>query len=148
MDNLFKPELFRHAILMTVRFADLDALAHVNHAAYLTYMEQARMTYARDVWGWDSDIKKLNIIVARATVDYKAPMFLNEQVRVWTRCSRLGTKSFDLAYLVQREGKSGPDSIVATGITGMVAYDYAANKTIAFPTEWRIRTLAFEPALS
>ncbi len=69
MDDLFKPELFRHAILMTVRFGDLDALAHVNHAAYLTYMEQARMSYARDVWGWDSDMKKLNIIVARATVE-------------------------------------------------------------------------------
>ncbi|MCQ3932048.1 MAG: acyl-CoA thioesterase [Chloroflexi bacterium] len=148
MDDLFNPDHFRHSILMTVRFADLDALAHVNHAAYLTYMEQARMSYAKDVWGWDGDMKHLSIIVARVAVDYKAPLFLSEQVRVWTRCSRLGTKSFDLAYLVQREGKTGPDSIVATGITGMVAYDYATNQTIAFPTDWRQRTLAYEPALS
>lgn len=148
MDDLFKPELFRHSILMSVRFADLDALAHVNHVTYLTYMEQARMTYAKDVWGWDSDIKNLSIIVARVTVDYKAPLFLHEDVRVWTRCSRLGTKSFDLAYLIQREGQTGAASFVATGVTGMVAYDYATSQTIAFPPEWRTRTLAYEPALS
>ncbi|MBI5929196.1 MAG: acyl-CoA thioesterase [Chloroflexi bacterium] len=148
MDDLFKPEFFRHSILMSVRFADLDALAHVNHATYLTYMEQARMSYAGDVWGWNGDMKKLGIIVARVMVDYKAPLFLNQPVRVWTRCSRLGNKSFDLAYLIQREGEKGPASIIATGVTGMVAYDYASNKTIGFPTEWRIRTLAYEPALS
>jgi acyl-CoA thioester hydrolase len=144
MDDLYKPELFRHAMSMNVRFADLDALGHVNHAKYLTYMEQARMAYATDVWGWNGDMDKLGMIVARVAVDYRQPLFFNDSLQVMTRCARLGNKSFDLAYLIIRVG----DEIVATGLTSMVAYDYTISATIPFPIEWRDRTLAYEPALS
>ncbi|MGL5003554.1 MAG: acyl-CoA thioesterase, partial [Casimicrobium sp.] len=38
-----KQNLF--SIPMVVRFGDLDALAHVNNAVYLTYIEAARLAY-------------------------------------------------------------------------------------------------------
>ena len=43
------PDGYRHSIPMEIRFADIDSLGHVNNAAYLTYMEQARLRYVRDV---------------------------------------------------------------------------------------------------
>jgi len=34
-----------------VRFADTDAMGHVNNAVYLSYLEAARVEYIRRVFG-------------------------------------------------------------------------------------------------
>ena len=41
--------LFRHRL--TVRFRDCDAMGHVNHAVYFTYMEQCRFALWRQLGG-------------------------------------------------------------------------------------------------
>lgn len=145
-DDLFNPKHFFHQISLTVRFGDIDSLGHVNHTKYLTYMEQARVCYVRDVCGWDGNFLNLGMILARASVDYILPLHLNEMVYVLTRCSRLGNKSFDLAYLIQRE-KDEQRETVATAVTNMVAYEYASQKTITVPDTWQENILGFEPAL-
>ena len=40
---------YRHTTPIQIRFADLDALNHVNNANYLTYIELARIHYLHDV---------------------------------------------------------------------------------------------------
>lgn len=148
IDPQYARETFKHETTLRVRFADLDALGHVNHAAYLTYMEQARMQYAADVWMWDGKMENLTMIVAAAEVNYLAPMFLNDHVHVFTRIARLGTKSFDMNYLIQREEADGTLRNVATGKTSMVMFDYVNNRTIDFHDAWRKRTLSYEDALA
>ena len=144
--DFFNPQYFFHQITLTVRFGDIDSLGHVNHAKYLTYMEQARVCYVRDICGWDGNLMKLGMILARVTVDYFLPLHFNETVHVLTRCARLGNKSFDLAYLIQRE-KNGQREVISTAITNMVAYEYASDQTISVPDLWREKILAFEPSL-
>jgi len=46
---------FNHYTPIQIRFADLDALNHVNNANYMTYMETARMAYCEDVLSDDLD---------------------------------------------------------------------------------------------
>ena len=36
---------FDYWITLATRWGDLDAMQHVNHAAYLTFMETARLDY-------------------------------------------------------------------------------------------------------
>ncbi|MCI0711081.1 MAG: acyl-CoA thioesterase [Chloroflexi bacterium] len=147
IDPYYDAEKFKHRTLITVRFADLDALAHVNHATYLTYMETARMEYAADVWGWDRDMTNLKMIVASAEVVYFAPLALGDVVAVYTRLARLGTKSFDLAYIIRRVEHDIEGQLVATGKTAMVGFDYAINQTIAVDEGWRQRSMTYEIAL-
>ena len=45
------PGEFKHRVRITVRFADTDAMGHVNNAVYLTYCEIARIRYWTDVTG-------------------------------------------------------------------------------------------------
>ncbi len=45
------PGPFRHRVEIVVRFADTDAMGHVNNAVYLTYCEMARIRYWTDVTG-------------------------------------------------------------------------------------------------
>lgn len=148
IDPLYEAAKFKHESWHIVRFADLDALGHVNHAKYLTYMEQARMEYAAAVWGWTGIMTDLTMIVAHAEVNYLAPLFLNDRIKVMTRTARLGTKSFDLAYLMQRQEEDGNLINVATGKTAMVMYDYDRHITIPFREDWRSSTLTYETALS
>ena len=45
---------YRYVYTQEVAFRDLDAFGHVNNGVYLTYIENARIGYARDVIGIES----------------------------------------------------------------------------------------------
>ena len=134
---------FKHATPVEVRFGDLDSLSHVNNAKYLTYIESARIKYFKDLLNMGVGHSRLSVILAKATVDFKIPIVLNDQIEVFTRCSRMGTKSFDLEYALV---KVNEDQVVevATAHTILVAYDYEAGQTIPLPDEWRQTMASFE----
>lgn len=54
---------FRHCVTIDIRFADLDAMGHVNNAVYLTYMETARLRYALELGLWDGTPKAIGPIM-------------------------------------------------------------------------------------
>jgi acyl-CoA thioester hydrolase len=138
---------FRYKLPIEVRFADLDVLGHLNNAKYLTYIEQARIVYVRDICGWEGNWKQLGMILARTEIDYKLPIDFEHQAYAYVRVSRLGSKSFDMEYLVTRQKGATEEEIAATVKTVMVAYDYQQDTSIPVPDSWRERILAYEPAL-
>jgi YbgC/YbaW family acyl-CoA thioester hydrolase len=81
---------FRHAV--EVRFRDLDALGHVNNAVYLTYLESARMAWWMHVKG-RTDLAGLDMILARAEIDYRSPAVFGERLAVGVRCASLKRSS-------------------------------------------------------
>jgi acyl-CoA thioester hydrolase len=142
-----KPENYRFEMPVEVRFADLDAMGHLNNAKYLTYTEQARIYYVRDVCAWERDWRKLGIILARTEIDYKLPIAFDDKVMVYIRVSRLGSKSFDFEYMITRQRAKNEVEIAALSKSVMVAYDYESDSTILISDLWRKRILAYEPAL-
>ena len=62
---------------------------------------------------------------------------------VWTRVSRIGTKSFDMTQLVLVERA---DQVVtaAEARTVIVVYDYTAAVTAPIPDAWRTLITSFE----
>ncbi|MCS6836651.1 MAG: acyl-CoA thioesterase [Anaerolineae bacterium] len=129
-------EGYPHQALIQIRYNDMDTLGHVNNAVYFTYFELARVRFFRDVGIWDGDRAAYGVIMAKATVEYKLPITLDdESVMIWTRCSRLGNKSFDLdQVLVRRDG-----AVATTALTVGVAYDYRINASVVLPDAWRAR---------
>ncbi len=128
--------MFRHKYKPSIRFSDIDAFDHVNNARYLTYFEEARIAYFREIVGWNYDWSKKGIILAKAVVDYIVPVRFNDDVSIYTRCSRLGSKSFDLQYkLVRTDGNH--EILLSDASTVMVAFDYDEQKTIEIPAEWK-----------
>ncbi len=43
--KLYQREDFDHFETVQTRWKDMDALRHINHAAYLSFMETARLNY-------------------------------------------------------------------------------------------------------
>lgn len=139
------PDGYRHHYPIQIRWADLDALGHVNNATYLTYCEQARLTYINELGLWGGTLDGLGLIMARAVIDYKLPLGAADDLHVFTRCSRLGNKSFDMEHLVARRSDDQL-AVAAQAVITVVVFDYAANRSAPLPPAWRDRLIAYEPA--
>ncbi len=138
---------YRHRVDIQIRFQDVDAMNHVHHANYLAYAEHARLRYYDAVLGTtDSDWHSQNgLIMARTEVDFRKPLMLDDRAAVYTRCARLGSKSFELQWVVVRAISIG-EEIVAEGRTVIVCYDYATQSTVEIPGERRQMIERFEGA--
>jgi acyl-CoA thioester hydrolase len=137
------PQGFRHAAPIQVRWGDVDALGHVNNAAYLTYLEQARVTYFQELGLWDGLTGKVGPIMARCEIDYRLPLVAADHVVVYTRCTRLGTRSFDTEQLIAR-ARDGAAEVAAQSKIILVVYDYNALRSTPMPEAWRERLRAYE----
>ena len=76
------PGDFGHRVVIEVRFADTDAMGHVNNAVYLTYCEMARIRYWTDVTGDPVAAGQEgaeSLILAEARITYRAPVFHGER---------------------------------------------------------------------
>ncbi|MBZ0277427.1 MAG: acyl-CoA thioesterase [Anaerolineae bacterium] len=139
-------EKFRHRVPIEVRFGDLDAMGHVNNAKYLTYLETARIRYVHEVCAPHTTWADMSMILAKVTIEYKAPLVYGDAVEAWTRVSRIGNKSFEVEHIITRLVEGSPE-VAATCSSTLVAFDYHANRSIPLPDSWRERILAYEPAL-
>lgn len=124
-----------HTTSIAIRFADIDKFGHVNNAIYLTYFESARIAYLADVLGTVDWINK-GVILARAEINFIQPVLLNDKIFVETSCSRIGNKSFDLSYKLNKLS-DGIRTEMANGLTVMVGFDYVRQQTIVIPEEWK-----------
>jgi acyl-CoA thioester hydrolase len=114
-----------------VRFRDLDPMGHVNNAVFLTYLEQARVSFFAEL-GAVTSLDEMNMILARVEIDFKAPVRLGQEVEISVRADRFGTKSFDLEYELRVDG-----ALVAQATSVQVAYDYKLGEPVPVPLEWR-----------
>ncbi len=132
---------YRFVFPVDVRFRDLDALGHVNNAVYLTYLESARIAWWLHVTG-RSDLRGIDMILARVEIDYRSPVAFGESLDVGVRCASLGRSSFVVQSSIA-ERASG--RLVAEARKVLVHYDYSAGRSSPIPTELRERLLAQDP---
>ena len=97
-----------------VRWGDLDAFGHVNNSTYLIFAQEAR-------YAWS---KMLEMVVARAEVDFIAPIYTGDiyiDVEIWV--NKIGTSSFGVTY----EMKNG-DELLAVVKTVQVTVSMDTKK--------------------
>ncbi len=122
---------FRFHADIEVRFRDLDAMAHVNNAVYLTYLEVARQAYWKAL---TSEVRydRVPFVVAHASLDFRSPLSVGETVRVFLRTSWAGKHSFGIDHVL-RERDAG--RLVAEASVVLVTYDWEARHVIPIP-DW------------
>jgi acyl-CoA thioester hydrolase len=81
-----------HSKEIEIRWVDLDVYGHVNHAVYLTYLEEARDEWLARALGDPAAI--WSYVVARVEIDYRRELTLEDDTIV-AHCSleRIGTSS-------------------------------------------------------
>ena len=136
-----KPFKFYHPI--EIRYGDLDPQGHVNNAKFLTYFEQTRVQYLihLGLFSKDQSFLEVGIILAEATVTFRAPLRYGEEVWVGAGVTRLGNKSIHMAYSLE-DKQSGKTYTEGSAI--IVTFDYRNQETITIPDPWRAAIAQFE----
>ena len=128
---------YPHTHREVVRFRDLDAMGHVNNAVYLTYLEQARLTYLQRL-GLVRGPATPDMILARVEIDFRDQIGPGDEVEIGVRAAGVGTKSFELEHRLEVDGRH-----VADARSVLVSYDYELQESVPVPETWR-RALAPE----
>lgn len=121
--------VFEHAV--NVRWRDSDALGHVNHAVFLTYLEEGRDAFFAQTLDGDP-----MYVVVRIELDLRAEVrYTQPQVAVRIVAERLGTTS-----LTTRETILLPSGEVAAEARVVsVRWDQAGRKPVPFSQTERAR---------
>ena len=132
-----------------VRFADTDAMGHVNNASYLTYCEIARAAYYEAVTGQPLPLgahgASEGMILAEATIAFRSPAYYGETLTIESRVSRLGHTSFTQEFrLTAPQSRYGAARLVATSTSIQVMYDYAHERPIPVSSDLAAAIEAFE----
>ena len=126
---------FAHRHPVPVRFADTDAMGHVNNASYLTYAEIARLAYYEQVTGEPLPLAthgaEEGMILAEIRITYRNQAFYGETLSVETRVDRIGRTSFAMVHrLSAPESRYGPARLIAVADSVLVMYDYQDERPI------------------
>lgn len=132
-------EGFRFTTWQEVVLRDLDAFGHVNNAVYLTYIENGRVAYLRDVVG-AVRVEQIRNVMATVTVDFRGEATYGDRLEIGVRTEAIGNRSFKLAYRLAREG----GDIVAEATSVQVMYDTEAGVSIPVSPQWRAAIERFE----
>ena len=138
---------FAHRVEIDVRFADTDAMGHVNNAVYLTYCEMARIRYWSDLTGEPlaaGHHGAESLILAEARITYRAQVFHTDVVTVETRAIRIGRSSFVLDHRLTAGEPGGPSRLAAVSESVMVRFDYTVGRPAELDTRFVEAIEAFE----
>jgi len=121
--------MFEHQV--DVRWRDVDALGHVNHAVFLTYLEEGRDAFFAQTLTSDPIY-----VVVRLEVDLRAEVrYPDRRVTVRIEVERLGTTS-----LTTRETIITPaNEVVAEARVVTVRWDSGQRKPVPFSEAERAR---------
>ncbi len=134
---------FRHRL--TVRFSDCDMLGHVNNAVYLSYLEECRIEWWKAIGEPPiSGGSGVGAIMAHASLNYRAPLFLSDEVEIRLAVHKVGTSSVTVDYELVNVATG---VVVADARTVAVAFDFGQNRTVPVSPETRERMLSRPPAV-
>jgi acyl-CoA thioester hydrolase len=117
-----------------VRWRDTDALGHVNHVVFLTYLEEARDAFYARILGSDPIY-----VVVRLEVDLSAEVrYEDRRVTVQVAVERVGTTSLTTNETIRTSaGRVAAQARVVT-----VRWDAASRQPIPFTEAERERLAA------
>jgi acyl-CoA thioester hydrolase len=99
------------------RFAETDAMGVIHHAAYLPYLEEARVEYLRHLGHPYEAVRAegFNFAVIEVSVQYRRSLLFDEVVRVAFVPGAVRRTTFQLAYLLSVNGEARATAVTVHG---------------------------------
>src|SRR5690349_17662339 len=116
-----------HRTDIQLRFADTDALGHVNNASFATFVEIARLEFLQR---FGTSVRSL--ILASLHLDFRRQINLGDTVHVETWVEKIGTTSFTLGQTIFANGERAAD-VTSVG----VYFDYGEQRSRPLTDEMR-----------
>ena len=125
---------FTFVVPYRVHVVDVNYGGHVANSAVLNFFQDARIAYLKELGNY-SELDLGNgcgVILPEAHVNYLAEMFMEDELQIGARVTKIGRSSFVMEYRIERAGQ-----VTAEGWTSLVCFDYQARKPRRLPEAFR-----------
>ncbi|HVT38819.1 MAG TPA: thioesterase family protein [Gemmatimonadaceae bacterium] len=110
-----------------MRFADTDAMGHVNNGSFVVYAETGRIDFMKALGAVDR-----SFILAHLAVDFRRQVRFRESIVVESWVETIGTSSMTLRQAIRAD-----DTVAAEVRAVVVSFDYVANRSRSWSAELR-----------
>ena len=134
---------FRFYHSLRVRFAETDLQGIVFNGNYLPYYDVAWTEYFRAVGLTWQDLLSLgaDTVLARTTMEFKAPARFDDVLEVYTRVSKIGNSSITFEFEIYVQGE---ERLIGAASSLYVCIDPETLKPVRVPEQLRARLAEFE----
>jgi acyl-CoA thioester hydrolase len=100
-------EGFSFSTEVRIRFAETDAQGIAHHAAFVVFLEVARVAYLEQHAGGYQAIRDRGIeaLTTEVLVKYHRAAYFDERLTIWARCTDLRGARFRYEYRIERDGE-------------------------------------------
>ena len=130
------PESFPYAVELEVRVSDLNYGNHLGNDAVLALVHEARRRYLRQLGADEIGADGTGFVVADSAVIYRAQAFYADRLRIEVAAGDFGSRSCAFFFRVTAAGDGRE---VAEARTGMVSFDFKAQKAVTIQPELRAK---------
>lgn len=123
-----------HAMRITVRWGDLDAMGHVNNTTYFRYFETLRIDWLTS-FGAQPNPEGIGPVMANGFCNFRRQIEFPGEIVARHYVAAPGTKSIDTFFTLSMS--DSPDVIAADGGATLVWLDFPNGKTVPLPDDLR-----------
>ncbi|MEW6130126.1 MAG: thioesterase family protein [Acidobacteriota bacterium] len=127
-----------------VIFADTDLQGIVFNGNYMTYYDIAWTEYFRAMgYNYQSLLETTGVdtVLARTTIEFKAPARFDDMLEIYTRIARIGAKSLTFEFEIYQAGE---DRLLSTATSIYVCVDPKTLASVVVPDAMRKMIAEFE----
>ena len=122
------PDHFAFNTELEVRVTELNYGNHVGNDQLLGLVHEARRRYIRSLGADEIGADGVGIVIADAAIVYRAQAFYGDRLKIEVAAGEFQSRSCTLFYKVSKAA-----TVVAEARTGVVCFDFKAQKTMSFP---------------
>jgi acyl-CoA thioester hydrolase len=122
-----------HQISFRVRYGETDQMGVVHHGNYTLYFEMARIEWLRELGVSYKAMEESGIAlpVVNLTVNYRKPLFYDDELTVTTRLKGLPTATIKFEFEIQNQNKE----LCSTAEVTLVFLNNSTRKPMRCPQE-------------
>jgi acyl-CoA thioester hydrolase len=126
---------YRFSTDVQVRFAETDAQGIAHHAAFVVWLEVARVAWLAEHAGGYGAIREQGIeaLTTAVEVRYHRAARFDDRLRVWVRCADPRGARFRYEYAVERPAPDGTAELLAEASTTHATVDAATHRPVRLP---------------
>jgi len=128
----------KHALTITPRFYETDALGHINNASIVAWFEVARITFLESL-GNQTAASAVNWVLASLQVDFIAETFYGTDVIATVTDATAGNSSLTVCCEMSQDGK-----LTVRGKAVLVHLDTQSKRPSRIPDRLRERLVAVD----
>ncbi len=135
---------FKFFIPSKVSIGNINYGGHVGNDVFLSYFQETRIGYLNHLGFSELNIgESCGLILIKAEVNFKAELFHKDELKLFSKVSKIKNTSFVMDYLIEKI-ENEKKTIACTGQTVLAAFDYEQRQIRRVPDVFREKIAEIE----